>query len=231
MYKWCKGSPENLSLQLALISICVVAFLLLGVPARAQRQALETRMTASPKARAVGQTPTTQRLNLALTLPLRNGRQLEFLIQQLYDPTSPQYRHFLTVEQFAEQFGPTPTDYDKVIAFATKYGLTVANTSPNRLVLDVNGTVAQIEQAFQVHLLVYQHPTKSRTYHAPDVEPSVDLGVPIQGVNGLNDFEPPHPIGFHQTSRKQIERGTQSSSVARGNQTGSGPFGFFWEAT
>ena len=229
MYKRCKGSPENLSLRLVLISVCAVAFLLLGLPARAQRQALETRIAAPPNAHAVGQMPTTQKLNLALTLSLRDEGQLQLLIQQLYDPASPQYRHFLTVQQFTDQFGPTATDYDKVIAFATKYGLTVTNTSPNRLVLDVSGTVAQIEQAFQVHLLVYQHPAslKSRRYHAPDAEPSVDVGVPMQGVNGLNDFEPPHPIGFHQTSLKQIARGTQSSSLARGNQTGSGPFGFF----
>lgn len=227
MYKSCKDSPQNLSLRLALISICAVAFLLLGLPARAQRQALQTRIAAPPKAHAVGQMPTTQRLNLALTLSLRDEGQLQLLIQQLYDPASPQYRHFLTVQQFTDHFGPTPADYDKVIAFATKYGLTVTNTSPNRLVLDVSGTVAQIEQAFQVHLLLYQHPSRNRTYHAPDVEPSVDVGVPIQGVNGLNDFEPPHPIGFHQTSLKQITHGTQSSSIARGNQTGSGPFGFF----
>jgi hypothetical protein len=218
---------EDYSLRFALVSICAASLLLLGVPAHAQRQVLQTQVAAPPKAQPVGQLPATQRLNLALTLSLRNEGQLQLLIQQLYDPASPQYRHFLTVQQFTDQFGPTSTDYEKVIAFATTYGLTVTNTSPNRLVLDVSGTVAQIEQAFQVHLLLYEHANKSRTYHAPDVEPSVDVGTPIQGVNGLNDFEPPHPIGLRQTSLKQITRDSQSSSIARGNQTGSGPFGFF----
>ncbi len=222
-----EDSRENGSLRFVLVAICAASLFLLGVPAQAQRQVLKTRMAAPPNARPVGPLPATQRLNLALTLPLRNEGQLELLIQQLYDPTSPQYRNFLTVQQFAEQFGPTAADYDKVIAFATKYGLAVTNTSPNRLVLDVSGTVAQIEQAFQVHLHVYQHPTKSRTYHAPDVEPAVDLGVPLQGVNGLNDFEPPHPIGLNQTSRRQFTPGIQAASVTRGNQTGSGPRGFF----
>lgn len=221
-----KGAHKSPSLRFARLSICAVSLLLLSVPAQAQRHVLQTRMGA-PKARPVGQLPAMQTLNLALTLPLRNEGQLQLLIQQLYDPTSPQYRHFLTVEQFTNQFGPTVGDYDKVMAFATKYGLTVTNTSPNRLVVDVSGTVAQVEQAFQVHLLLYRHPTKNHTYHAPDAEPSVDVDVPIQGVNGLNDFEPPHPIGFHQTSLKRIAHGTQSSSIAHGNQTGSGPFGFF----
>jgi subtilase family serine protease len=222
-----KDGSENLSLRFAFVSICTAGLLLLGLPAQAQRQVLQTRSAAPPKARPVGQLPTTQELNLAFTLPLRNEVQLELLIQQLYDPGSPEYRHFLTVQQFTDQFGPTAADYDEAIAFAAKYGLTVTNASPNRLVLDVRGTVAQIERAFQVHLLLYKHPTEGRPYHAPDVEPSVDTGVPIQGVNGLNDFEPPHPIGFRQTSLKQIAAGTQSSSVAHGNQTGSGPFGFF----
>jgi subtilase family serine protease len=226
MFTRSMGSCNSRSLRFALGSICTASLLLLGVPAHAQRQVLQTRM-AAPKAQPVGQLPATQNLNLALTLALRNEGQLQLLIQQLYDPTSPQYRHFLTVQEFTDEFGPTAADYDKVIAFATRYGLTVTSTSPNRLVLDVSGSLAQIEQAFQVHLMLYQHPTKSRTYHAPDVEPSVDVGVPIQGVNGLNDFEPPHPIGFHQTSWKQIARGIQTPTVTRGSQTGSGPFGFF----
>lgn len=36
-----------------------------------------------------------------MTVPLRNEGQL--LIHELYDPASPQYRGFLTVQQFTEQ--------------------------------------------------------------------------------------------------------------------------------
>jgi Pro-kumamolisin, activation domain len=212
-----KGSKGFVRLAVGLMA--GVVMVLSGAPARGQRQTLKTQVAAPAKAKVIGQMAATDRLNVALTLPLRNEGQLDLLLEQRYDRTSPQYRQFLTVEQFTEQFGPTPADYQKVREFAEKYGLTVTNTSVNRLVLDVSGTVAEIEAAFQVHMQVYQHPTKNRTFHAPDVEPSVEIGVPIQGVSGLNDIEPPHPMELKQTALKPITRG--GKTVARRNSTGS----------
>ena len=215
------STQRSLSVFPRFIGVVASGFILLlgAVPALGQRQTLKTQIAAPAKTKVVGQMAATDRLNVALTLTLRNEGQLDLLLQQLYDPTSAAYRHFLTVEQFTEQFGPTPSDYEKVNEFAQKYGLTVTNTSANRVVLDVSGTVGQIEAAFQVHMQIYQHPTKNRTFHAPDMEPSVEMGVPIQGVGGLNDIEPPHPMGLKQTALKPITR--NGKPVARGNSTGS----------
>jgi subtilase family serine protease len=157
-------------------------------------------------------------LSLALTLRLRNEQELHSLLRELYDPASPNYRQFLTVQQFTERFGPTIEDYERVTDFAKSYGLTVTHTAPNRLVLDVRGTVSDIEQAFRVTMQVYQHPTKPRTFYAPDAEPSVDLDVPVQGVSGLNNFSPPHPISL---------RRVPSTESVRTSSTGSGPGGAF----
>jgi subtilase family serine protease len=134
-----------------------------------------------------------KRLNLAIGLPLHNQQTLDSLLQQIYDPASPNYRHYLTPERFTEQFGPTEQDYQKVIAFAKQNGLMVTGTSANRVLLDVSGSVADIEKAFQVTMRTYQHPTENRTFYAPDVEPSLDLAVPILDVSGLSDFSRPHP--------------------------------------
>ena len=86
-----------------------------------------------------GQLPATKSLRLAIGLPLRNGAALDGLLQQLYDPASPNYHKFLTLEQFTEQFGPTEQDYEEVKDFARANGLTVTGTYGNRLVLDVTG--------------------------------------------------------------------------------------------
>ena len=61
---------------------------------------------------------------------------------------------------------------------------------------------SDVEQAFQVKMQVYQHPTENRTFYAPDVEPSVEAGIPIQGINGLNNFSPPRPMVKHSLRRK-----------------------------
>jgi Pro-kumamolisin, activation domain/Divergent InlB B-repeat domain len=131
-------------------------------------------------------------LHLAIGLPLRNQTALANLLRQLYDPASPNYHHYLTPEQFAEEFGASEQDYQTVVNFARTNGLTVTATYPNHLLVDVSGTVANIEKAFHVTMEVYQHPTENRTFYAPDVEPTIDAALPILSVSGLNDYSLPH---------------------------------------
>ena len=137
--------------------------------------------------------PATQRLNLAIGLPLRNQEGLAVLLQELYDPASPNFHQWLTPEKFTESFGPTEQDYQAVADFAVSKGLRVAVRHPNRLVLDVEGAITDIEQAFHVTMRVYQHPTEARNFYAPDVEPSVDFAVPILHISGLDNFSLPRP--------------------------------------
>jgi subtilase family serine protease len=203
---------------LTFVCISVVAVLFLAAPLHAQARAnLPTRLRAPVGAEAIGLLPGSQRMSLALTLPLRNQAKLQSLLQQLYDPNSPSYRKFLTVQQFTQEFGPTPADYEKAIAFAQSYNLAVTNATANRLVVDVNGAVSDIDEAFQVRMQVYQHPTENRTFYAPDAEPTVPVGVPVQGISGLSNFEPPHPMDLR----------TVQNETTQSNQTGSGPGGQF----
>ena len=48
-------------------------------------------------------------LSLAIGLPLRNREALTNLLEQIYDPASTNYHHYLTPEEFTAQFGPTET--------------------------------------------------------------------------------------------------------------------------
>jgi kumamolisin len=167
------------------------------------------------EATRVGRLPETQFLQVNIALPLRNEAELDKLLGELYDPQSPSYRRFLSVDEFTEQFGPTQEDYDAVIEFAEANGLTVTGTAPNRMVVDVAGPVAYIERAFHVTMGVYQHPTEDRTFYAPDREPTTDLPFPLWHITGLDNFSIPHPAGLTRDSN------------ARGGTTGSGPSGYF----
>src|SRR5207302_6950627 len=133
-------------------------------------------------------------LDLALGIPLRNQDTLRQLLQELYDPSSPQYRAYLTAQEFAESFGPSADDYQAVIAFAKSNGLVVRGLHANRMLLDVSATVADIEKAFHTTLSVYQHPTEPRTFYAPDTEPSVEGAVLILDISGLDNFRLPRPL-------------------------------------
>ncbi|MGD0614039.1 MAG: protease pro-enzyme activation domain-containing protein [Verrucomicrobiota bacterium] len=164
----------------------------------------------------VGRLDSARRLKLAIGLPLRDPEALNSLIGQLYDPANPAYRHYLTPEQFTQKFGPTEPDYQAVIDFARTNGLTVAATHANRLLLDVSGSVADIEKVFHLNLRVYRHPTEGRAFFAPDAEPSVDPGVPILDVEGLDDYVIPHPMNLKKIALDRTASGTPNVGTAGG---------------
>ena len=141
----------------------------------------------------LGRIPSTNVLHLAIGLPLRNQAALGQLLKQIYDPASPNFRQYLTPAQFAAQFGPTVADYQAVFNFARANGLTVTGQHANRALLDVVGTVANIERALNVNLLVYPHPAENRNFYAPNVDPSVTLAVPVLHISGLDNYALPHP--------------------------------------
>lgn len=129
-----------------------------------------------------------ERLSLAISLPFRNQEALTNLLEQINDPTSPNYHHYLSREQFTEMFGPTEEDYNAVRTFAVVNGFRINAEHANRMLIEVNGTVADVERTFHTTLGIYQHPTEARTFYAPSVEPSVDLAVPVLSVGGLDNF-------------------------------------------
>src|SRR5262245_30811158 len=59
----------------------------------------------------IEQVSPSQQMTLAIGLPLRNRPALTNLLREIYNPASPQYRHFLTPQQFTEMFAPTEKDY------------------------------------------------------------------------------------------------------------------------
>src|ERR1039458_10173638 len=146
----------------------VVSLLAFGLPlagSAAPRQQLSGGHVPAAVARLApaGSLPGTQRLNLAIGLPLRNRPELDALLQQLYDPASPNYHRYLTPEEFTARFGPTANDYQALMDFAKSNGLAVTVTHPNRVVLDVAGTVTDIQKAFRLTLRTYRHPDRKST--------------------------------------------------------------------
>ncbi|HEX4808923.1 MAG TPA: S53 family peptidase [Bryobacteraceae bacterium] len=202
--------------------LCLVpctALLLFVTTTGAQAQSTLTRhvrqQVTGGQARFLHHLPNTQFLRLNIALPLRNEPELDEMLQEIYDPQSPFFHQFLSVQEFTDRFGPTEEDYAEVIRFAQRNGLTVTGTSPNRLVVDVTGPVANIEKAFRVNMGLYQHPTEPRTFYSPDREPSPDLSVPLWHITGLDNYSIPRPASLVRDSE------------VRGNTTGSGPSGYF----
>jgi len=166
----------------------------------------------------IGRLESGTELNLAISLPLHNLEALTNLLEQIYDPASPQFHHYLAPDEFDARFGPTEQDYQAWVDFAGRKGLAVTGRHPNRMLLELRAPAATIEAAFQVTLQTYAHPTEKRTFFAPGVEPSVDARLPIAYISGLNNYSRPHPQSLHRSPLK-------SSSAPAPQLIGSGPNG------
>ena len=192
-----------------------------GAGRAVERQVMRGHVPAAVQQLApVGRLEGTKRMNLALAMPVRNQPALTQLIRDLYDPANPRFRQFITPPEFAAQFGPTEQDYQALIAFAQANGLRVTTTHPNRVILDVEGAVPDIERTFHVTLKTYQHPSEGRTFHAPDVEPSHDAPVQLLSISGLDNFSIPRP------HMKEMPAVNGAAPAATPN-AGSGPSGAY----
>jgi subtilase family serine protease len=213
-------------MKISIKALCTFALLCVGAMAQTQQRPIMTShvpdAVASGVAPSVGHLPNSQRLSVAISLPLRDEAELDDLLQQRYDPQSASFHKYLSVEEFTDRFGPFESDHEAVLSFAKANGLTVIDDPANRMVLDVEGSAANIEKAFHVTLGVYQHPTESRTFYAPDREPTVDLDVPLLHISGLDNFTLPHAKNI-KSSQESSNEGVPITVKA----TGSGPYGQF----
>jgi subtilase family serine protease len=208
--------------RLSRFVLTIAAFVsVMSVVGFAQSQTLMTRHTreevTSKVAPLVGHLKANQNLRIVLVLQHRNQPELDQFLKDVNDPASPSYRHFLTVEQFTEKYGPSVEDYEAVKDWARQNGLQIKGTAPNRMILPVSGSVQTIERALNVTMGLYQHPTESRTFFAPDREPTPNMSVRLWAVGGLDNFSTPRRM----LTKRPPSSGTDS--VISNATTGSCP--------
>ena len=183
---------------IVLVALHVEAATIHPVITPATAQELYTRhiqeVVMSGASAPIDRLPATQIVKFDITLPLVNEVGLTELLDQLYDPQSPSYHHFLTPEQFSARFGPSQRDFDVLVAFMKARGVTVVGGSRQSMNLQLAAPAAIVESVFHVTLNHYQHPTEQRIFYSADKEPSIDLAVPLWHISGLDNFVNPHPL-------------------------------------
>ena len=159
-------------------------------------QTAVVRGTAHPLAGAQfdqGRTDPSQALHgVSLTFRLSPVQQadLDSLLRQQQDPSSLNYRKWLTPEQYAARFGMTQNDLAKVTAWLQSQGLTVDGISRNRTEVSFSGSVGQIEYALRTEIHNYSINGERHFANATDVALPAAFSGEVLGVRNLNDFRP-----------------------------------------
>jgi subtilase family serine protease len=90
--------------------VLAIAAMVFGVTTHLHAQYMSTRhvrdVVRDSTVTPAGRLPATQAMSLNIVLPLRDPAGLKLFLEDVYNPTSSSYRHFLTVPEFTERFGP-----------------------------------------------------------------------------------------------------------------------------
>ncbi len=141
------------------------------------------------KSQLMAQVPGSQPIQLAIGLSLQNQSDLATYLAQVSLPQSALYHHYLTPETFNALYAPTPTSEAIVSNFLRAQGFHISNTYANHLLIDISGTVAQAEQAFQVQMNTYQS-VNGHVFFANDRSPSLPASVAalVTSISGLDSL-------------------------------------------
>jgi subtilase family serine protease len=150
-------------------------------------------LTALNKAERIQSPENASDQPITLTLVLKRERQTAFerYLNNVYDPRSPNYRHFLTQQEIAARFGPSQKSYDAALAYVEGYGFKLLEGSKNRMTITVRGTRANAERAF--HLRIQDYSMGERSFYANDRAPALpaSLAPDVEALVGLANLNRP----------------------------------------
>lgn len=151
------------------------------------------------------------RMVLLLQRSTQQEADLQQLLKDQQDPSSPQYHKWLTPTEFGQRFGPSLNDIAKITGWLQSQGFTVEKPSNGRQFLFFTGSSAQVETAFQTQM--HNYTVNGRTYMANATPASVPtaLSPAVRGVASLNSFGVTHYLPqLYPAAKPQILNGQEA---------------------
>ncbi|MGI8687869.1 MAG: S53 family peptidase [Thermomicrobiales bacterium] len=145
----------------------------------------QTPITSMHPGALIGRTNAAQQVSLAVPLKPLKQSALDSFLTDLYTPSPPNYRRYLTPQQFTQRFFDA-TSRTQVVAYLQSQDFTARDPGIGS-VINATGSAAQTERAFNVALSDYRD-AGGQLYTASDVTPALPAPVAslIVGVLGLN---------------------------------------------
>ena len=127
-----------------------------------------------------------RKLDFSVVLNLNNEVELDSMLQQVYDPKSPNYQKYLTPEEYISKYCPTVDQVNQTTSYLRSAGIQVTSVSKNRLILHATGSVSALNSMLNTDMRYYN--LDGNSHFAPAVEFEFPTGLPIQAIHGLQDF-------------------------------------------
>jgi subtilase family serine protease len=130
--------------------------------------------------------PTTE-LTVDIGLSNPNQSELNTVLADIYNPSSPDYHQFLTPAEYNAHFGISTATIRLAKEWLHESGLTASYVSGSGALIAVQGTVAQLGSLF--HTTFGNYSIGKYSFVANESQPSVPSSLPISDVVGLNTLQ------------------------------------------
>ena len=132
---------------------------------------------------------TNAHLSVEVLVHQQNAQALVAYAKSVEDPSSANFRRFLTPDQIAAEFGASQSDYKKVAQYFLNNGLSVAGWK-QRLLLVVAGSQTNMQRAFGTTFGLYQK--NGQQFIAPMTQPHFLQQIAVDAVDGIVRYRADH---------------------------------------
>lgn len=130
------------------------------------------------------------KLSLSLVLKPSAGQQAEMdrVLAEQQDPSSPNYHKWLTPDEYGKRFGIGPGDIAKIVDWLRAEGFRVEDVARGRNTIAFQGTAGQVKSAF--HVEIHHFEVEGQMHFANATDPSIPAALEpvVGGILGMNDF-------------------------------------------
>ncbi len=144
-------------------------------------------------ARMVGAVEASSPVEVTLWLNPHDKSDMDRVAREMYDPTSPSYRHWLTKAELMKRYAPTAAESKKVSEFLTAHKMTIVKMGPDNFYVRARGTAAAVSSAFHVTLNNYEVNGKTVRANVEDPYIEGEASGLVRAVAGLDSLQYTHP--------------------------------------
>jgi len=130
----------------------------------AANPAIGAEVLAVPGAIDLGRRAGSAPIDVMVALRFNHAEELDQLLNEQIDPSSSNYRKFLTAAQFDERFGPTTEQLDRVTGELQQAGFQITQISSNRVLVYAKASSAIVENFFKTEIHSVKQADSSERY-------------------------------------------------------------------
>jgi len=154
------------------------------------------------------------RVTLLTTPSARQQADLDELLREQQLPSSPNYRKWLTPEQFGERFGLSANDMAKLVSWLQSRGFQIEELARARNWVAFSGAAERVDRTFRT--AIHRYETDGETHFANSTEVSLPLALQgvVTAVSGLHDFPPTLVGSFRKSPSAASDAAVRTSAPA-----------------